>query len=113
VAANSGDDDVVGWVAVSRYSSRDVYAGVVEHGIYVAPAARGSGVGGALLGALIDSTEASGIWTIQSGLFPENVASRALHRKYGFREVGVRERIGCHRGVWRDVVLVERRSPLI
>jgi L-amino acid N-acyltransferase YncA len=104
---------VLGWVAVSRVSSRPVYAGVVEHGVYVHPDARGRGVGRRLLEALIASTEAAGVWTIQSGVFPENTASLALHAAAGFRVVGTRERVGRHHGRWRDVVLVERRSPAI
>ena len=104
---------VVGWVAAVPVSERCVYAGVVEHSVYVHPAARGAGVGRALLRALIASTEAAGIWTIQSGIFPENTASLALHRRAGFRVVGTRERIGRHHGRWRDVVLLERRSPTI
>jgi phosphinothricin acetyltransferase len=104
------DDRIVGWVAVSPVSARPVYAGVVEHSVYVDPVARGRGVGVALLGALVASTEAAGIWTIQSGVFPENVASLRLHERAGFRVVGTREAVGCHHGVWRDVVLVERRS---
>lgn len=106
-------DTVLGWVAVSAVSTRVVYAGVVEHSVYVDPAARGRGAGRALLDALIVSTEAAGIWTIQSGIFPENAASLALHRAAGFRIVGVRERVGRHFDRWRDVVLLERRSPLI
>ena len=105
------DNRVLGWVAVSAVSSRAVYAGVVEHSVYVRPAARGRGTGRRLLEALIASTEAAGIWTIQSGIFPENTASLALHRAAGFRVVGTRERIGQHHGRWRDVVLIERRSP--
>jgi L-amino acid N-acyltransferase YncA len=107
------DDDgtVLGWVAAVSVSDRCASAGVVEHSVYVSPAARGQGVGRALLDALAESTEAAGIWTIQSGLFPENAASLALHRAAGYREVGRRERIGQHHGRWRDVVLVERRSP--
>ncbi|WP_370950254.1 GNAT family N-acetyltransferase [Amycolatopsis sp. cg5] len=101
---------VLGWIAVTPVSSRCVYAGVVEHSVYVDPEAHGRGVGGALLDRLIASTEAAGIWTIQSGIFPENTASLALHRRAGFREVGVRERIGAQHGRWRDVVLLERRS---
>ncbi|MGN9908801.1 N-acetyltransferase family protein [Phytohabitans sp. LJ34] len=109
-------DAVLGWVSVSRVSSRPVYAGVVEHSVYVDPAARRRGAGRALLDALIASTEAAGIWTIQSGIFPENTASLALHTNAGFRVLGVRERIGrhaMHGGWWRDVVFVERRSPHI
>jgi phosphinothricin acetyltransferase len=101
---------VAGWVTASAVSGRCVYAGVVEHSVYVHPAARGRGIGRRLLGALIASTEAAGIWTIQSGIFPENAASLALHQAAGFRVVGTRERIGRHRGRWRDVVLIERRS---
>lgn len=101
---------VLGWVAVSRVSPRPVYAGVVEHSVYVDTAARGRGVGRMLLERLFSSTEAAGIWTIQSGIFPENEASLALHRRTGFRVIGTRERIGCHHGRWRDVVLLERRS---
>ncbi|GAA4249501.1 GNAT family N-acetyltransferase [Dactylosporangium darangshiense] len=107
---------VLGWVAVSPVSARAVYAGVVEHSVYVDAAAQGRGVGRALLDALIASTEADGIWTIQSGVFPENGASLALHRAAGFRVVGVRERVGRHStqdNRWRDVVLLERRSPRI
>jgi L-amino acid N-acyltransferase YncA len=105
--------EILGWVAASAVSGRCVYAGVVEHSVYVHPAARGQGAGRQLLGTLIRSTEAAGIWTIQSGIFPENTASAALHRAAGFRTVGTRERIGRHHGRWRDVVLIERRSPLI
>lgn len=102
---------VLGWTAVSRVSSRPAYAGVVEHSVYVHPGARGLGIASALLEALISSTEAAGIWTVQSGIFPENAASLAVHERAGFRTVGTRERVGRHNGVWRDVVLVERRSP--
>jgi len=101
---------VVGWVAASAVSGRCVYAGVVEHSVYVHPAARGLGIGYLLLGALIASTETAGIWTIQSGIFPENTASLVLHQAAGFRVVGIRERIGQHHGRWRDVILIERRS---
>jgi L-amino acid N-acyltransferase YncA len=104
---------VLGWVAVSPVSARAVYRGVVEHSVYVDPGARGQGVGRRLLDTLIGSTEAAGIWTIQSGIFPENAASVALHRTVGFRVVGIRERIGQHHGRWRDVVLIERRSGVV
>jgi len=107
------DDRVLGWVAVSPVSSRPVYSGVVEHSIYVEPSARGEGCGRALMHAVIASTEAAGIWTLQSGIFPENAASLALHQSTGFRVVGYRERIGRHHGSWRDVLLLERRSPVV
>jgi L-amino acid N-acyltransferase YncA len=109
-------DTVLGWVTVSAVSNRCVYAGVVEHSVYVDPAAQRRGIGKELLGALIRSTEAAGIWTIQSGVFPENTASLTVHQRAGFRVVGVREKVGRHvsRGNrWRDVVFIERRSPLV
>jgi len=112
-AALDTDGTVLGWVAASRVSDRCAYAGVVEHSVYVHPDARGRGIASALLKALIDSTERAGIWTIQSGIFPENTASLAVHRRAGFRVIGTRERIGRLHGVWRDVVLVERRSPAV
>ncbi|WP_428965669.1 GNAT family N-acetyltransferase [Micromonospora fluostatini] len=104
---------VLGWIAVTPTSRRPVYAGVVEHSVYVDPAARGRGVARALLDALIADTEAAGIWTVQSGVFPENTASLGLHDRLGFRVVGVRERVGRRDGRWRDVVLLERRSPVV
>lgn len=113
VATDAATGKVLGWVAVSAVSARPVYAGVVEHSVYVDPAARGRGVGRVLLDTLIASTEVAGIWTIQSGVFPENTASLALHRRVGFRIVGTRERVGRHHGAWRDVVLIERRSATI
>jgi L-amino acid N-acyltransferase YncA/DNA-binding transcriptional ArsR family regulator len=112
VASADDSGELLGWVAAGPVSSRGVYAGVVEHSVYVAPEARGMGVGGALLRALVGSTEAAGIWTIQSGIFPENTASLRLHVREGFRVVGVRERFGHLNGRWRDVVLVERRSSV-
>jgi L-amino acid N-acyltransferase YncA/DNA-binding transcriptional ArsR family regulator len=110
VAADTASGDVLGWAAVTAVSGRCVYAGVVEHSVYVSPAARRRGAGAALLRALIRSTEAAGIWTIQSGIFPENTASLRLHEQAGFRVVGRRQRIGRHHGQWRDVLLLERRS---
>jgi len=104
---------VLGWVAATRVSERSAYRGVVEHSVYVHPAAQGRGLGTALLRTLIDSTEAAGIWTIQSGVFPENIASLTLHERAGFRMVGRRIRIGQLGGVWRDVVLLERRSRTV
>ncbi|MFJ3235273.1 GNAT family N-acetyltransferase [Streptomyces sp. NPDC086787] len=111
--ALDGGGRVVGWAAVGPVSDRCAYAGVVEHSVYVHPDARGKGVGLALLEALLASTDAAGIWTVQSGVFPENTASLALHAKAGFRVVGTRERLGRHGGLWRDVVLIERRSPVV
>jgi phosphinothricin acetyltransferase len=104
---------VLGWVAVSAVSARPVYRGVVEHSVYVHAAARGQGVGRALLAVLIASTEAAGIWTIQSSIFPENTASVALHAAAGFRVVGTRERVARHHGHWRVTVLIERRSLVV
>jgi L-amino acid N-acyltransferase YncA len=110
VAVDGGE--VLGWTAVGQVSDRCAYAGVVEHSVYVAAAARGRRIGRLLLDALAASTEAAGIWTIQCGVFPENVASLALHRAAGFRAIGVRERPGRLHGRWRDVVLLERRSAV-
>ncbi|RAG87042.1 N-acetyltransferase [Streptacidiphilus pinicola] len=107
------DGRVLGWVAASKVSDRCAYAGVVEHSVYVHPDARGRGIARMLLDALIASTERAGVWTIQSGIFPENTASLALHQRARFRVIGTRERIGRHHGRWRDVVLIERRSPLV
>jgi phosphinothricin acetyltransferase len=105
------DDKVVGWAALSPVSERCVYAGVAENSVYVADEAQGRGVGRALLEELIARAEREGIWTIQTGIFPENEASLELHKRCGFRVVGTRERLGQHHGVWRDVVFMERRSP--
>ena len=101
---------MLGWVAASPVSARRVYAGVIEHSVYVLPGYHRRGIGTALLRALIGSTEAAGIWTIQSSLFPENTASVRLHQQAGFRIVGTRERIARHHGRWRDTVIIERRS---
>jgi L-amino acid N-acyltransferase YncA len=106
------DGSVLGWIAVTPVSDRCVYGGVAEHSVYVRADARGHGVASALLLELIRSTEADGIWTLQSGVLAENEASLALHARMGFRTVGLRERLGRRDGVWRDVVLVERRSTV-
>lgn len=108
---------VLGWAAVSAVSSRPVYAGVVEHSVYVAAEARGLGLGKTLLQALIDSTEQGGVWTIQSSIFPENHSSLRVHKSVGFRIIGSRSRIarmtyGPAAGQWRDTLLLERRSAL-
>lgn len=105
-------DGVVGWAALSPISGRGVYIGVAEASIYVCQACRGEGVGHQLLQSLIDASEEEGLWTLQASIFPENTASVALHKKLGFREVGRRERIGQLHGVWRDVLLCERRSTV-
>lgn len=104
---------VLGWAAISPVSARRVYAGVAEVSIYIAEAARRKGVGKGLLYALIEQSEQNGIWTLQAGIFPENKASISLHKSCGFREVGRREKIGQLKGVWRDVILLERRSRLM
>jgi L-amino acid N-acyltransferase YncA len=104
---------VVGWGALSPVSGRSVYAGVAEVSVYVAAAAQGQGVGKRLLRALIGVSERQGIWTLQAGIFPENRASIALHESCGFRKVGIRARIGQLEDVWRDVVLLERRSDTV
>jgi phosphinothricin acetyltransferase len=109
LVARNGDG-VLGWAALSPVSRREVYAGVAEVSVYVAASARGLGLGGALMRALIEASELHGVWTLQSSIFPENHASVALHLKHGFREVGRRERIARHHGVWRDTVVLERRS---
>jgi L-amino acid N-acyltransferase YncA len=108
-----GRNEIIGWAALSPVSARRVYAGVAEVSVYVAAAARGKGVGKALLNALIEESEPAGIWTLQAGIFPENVASIALHKSFGFREVGVRRGIGKLGKMWRDVVLLERRSSMV
>jgi phosphinothricin acetyltransferase len=108
-----GEAGVVGWAALSAVSRRPVYAGVAEVSVYVAEQARRRGAGRTLLAQLIRQSEQAGFWTLQAGIFPENVASIALHKSQGFRLVGIRERLGQMNGRWRDVCLMERRSPLI
>jgi phosphinothricin acetyltransferase len=112
VAAGTVTGQVLGWVAASPVSGRRVYAGVIEHSVYVDPARHRAGIGSALLAALIGSSEAAGTWTIQSSVFPENTVSVRVHLNAGFRVVGTRERIACHHGRWRDTVLLERRSKI-
>jgi L-amino acid N-acyltransferase YncA len=102
-----------GWAALSPVSRRQVYAGVAEVSLYVAATHRGQGVGQVLLTALIAASEEMDIWTLQAGIFPENVASVVLHKRCGFRIVGRRERLGRLHGVWRDVLLLERRSAVV
>lgn len=107
----TADTQVVGWVAASNVSDRCCYAGVIEHSVYVHPDHQGQGIGRLLLTTLIDAPGAAGVWTIQTGIFPENTASIALHHACGFRTVGKRERLGQLDGVWRDVLLLEHRRP--
>jgi len=111
--AARADGRLLGWAALSPVSGRCVYAGVAEVSVYVAAASRGQGIGAKLLGALVAGSEAEGIWTLQAGIFPENVASVRLHERAGFRVVGRRERLGQLDGVWRDVLLLERRSAVV
>ena len=107
------DGQVVGWAALSPASPRHCYRGVGEVSVYVAGAARGAGLGRALLERLVELSEQAGYWTLTAGVFPENETSLRLHKACGFREVGVRERLGESGGVWRDVVLLERRSTQV
>jgi len=104
---------ILGWAALSRVSTRRVYSGVAEVSVYVAAEARGCGIGKKLLQSLVEQSERCGIWTLQAGVFPENVPSVALHKSCGFREVGLRQKLGQRGGVWRDVLLLERRSSSV
>lgn len=107
------DDRIAGWAALSNVSGRCVYAGVAEVSIYIDESYRGMGVGNQLMRQLIAESERNGIWTLQAGIFPENKASIALHLKHGFRILGTREKIGKMDGIWRDTVLLERRSKVV
>jgi L-amino acid N-acyltransferase YncA len=111
------DSQIIGWAAASPVSTRPVYAGVIEHSLYIQATSRGTGAGTVLLRALLDDADRAGMWTVQSSVFPENAASLALHRRAGFRQVGTRERIalmtyGPLAGTWRDTILIERRSAI-
>jgi L-amino acid N-acyltransferase YncA len=108
VAEEAGE--IAGWAALTPYSSRDCYRGVAESSVYVSARARGRGIGRALMERLVRKSEEAGFWMLQAGVFPENEESLALHRRCGFRVVGVRERIGRLEGVWKNVVLLERRT---
>lgn len=109
----SNGDEILGWAVLSPVSARRVYAGVTEVSVYVGEGARGNGVGRTLMTALVEASERAGIWTLQAGIFPENVASIELHKSCGFREIGRRERVGKMGDRWRDVVLMERRSKIV
>jgi L-amino acid N-acyltransferase YncA len=104
---------LIGWAALTPVSSRCVYAGVAEVSVYADPAHSGKGIGFMLLNELVKKSETEGIWTLQAGIFPENIASLRIHEKAGFRILGIREKIGKQNGIWRDTVLLERRSSLI
>ncbi|WP_199609533.1 GNAT family N-acetyltransferase [Flocculibacter collagenilyticus] len=104
---------VVGWAGLSPISSRQVYSGVAEVSVYVAEQAQGKGLGQKLLAQLISESEAQNIWMLQAGIFPENHSSIALHEKNGFRQLGTRDKLGKMKGIWRDVVLMERRSEVV
>ena len=107
------NEKVLGWAVLSLVSRRPVYSGVAEVSVYVAADARGMGVGAALLGSFINASEKAGIWSLQAGLFKEISASITLHKGVGFREIGFQERKGSMDGVWRDVLLMERRSQVV
>ena len=107
------NEKILGWAALTAVSGRCVYAGVAEVSVYVASSVRGKGIGNALLQALIKSSEENNLWTLQAGIFPENIASIKLHEANDFRIIGIREKIGKMNGVWRDTVLLERRSKLV
>lgn len=113
LVACNGNGSVVGWIAASPVSDRCAYAGVVENSVYVDPAARRQGIATDLLQRFIFETEVAGIWTIQCGIVAGNDASVALHERLGFRVVGLRERLGQHAGVWKDDLLLERRSAVV
>lgn len=112
LVARAGEQ-VLGWAALSPTSKRACYAGVAEVSVYIATAARGQGLGNALMSVLVAASEAQGIWTMYSAIFPENEASLRLHLQHGFREIGRRERIAKLHGIWRDTVLLERRSRVV
>mgnify|MGYP003575853256 CR=1 FL=1 len=107
------DSIVIGWAALTPVSSRCVYAGVAEVSVYVDPAHSEKGIGLALLNELVNQSESEGIWTLQAGIFPENIGSLRIHEKAGFRILGIREKIGKQNGIWRDTALLERRSSVI
>lgn len=107
------NEKVLGWTAIKPVSNRPVFVGVGEVSIYMGRNYRGLGIGSLLLTQIIDWSESNGFWTLQSNIFPENTASLALHKKFGFKEVGIREKLGQLDGVWRDIVLLDRRSKKV
>ena len=113
LVAREPGGEILGWAALSPVSERCAYGGVAEVSVYVAGAARGRGVGRTLLAQLVRASEDAGLWTLQAGIFPENLASIAIHHRCGFRTVGVREKLGKMGDTWRDVCLLERRSARV
>jgi len=111
VAIDNGE--VTGWAALTPVSGRCVYAGVAEVSVYVGNRHRGKGIGKLLLDHLISESESNNLWTLQAGIFPENASSLKIHERAGFRKIGLREKIGMMKGVWRDTVLLERRSKIV
>ena len=107
------NNKILGWAGLSAVSSREVYSGVAEVSVYVAEHAQGKGVGNKLLAQLITESENNNVWMLQAGIFPENTGSIKLHKNNGFRQLGIRENIGKMNGVWRDSVLLERRSKIV
>jgi L-amino acid N-acyltransferase YncA len=107
------NNQMAGWASLSPVSGRCVYAGVAEVSVYIAAGQRGKGVGSLLLNQLIDQSEKAGFWTLQSGIFSENIASVKLHEKCGFRQIGYREKIGRKNGIWKDNIIMERRSKIV
>ncbi|HEV8513794.1 MAG TPA: GNAT family N-acetyltransferase [Cyclobacteriaceae bacterium] len=107
------NSEVIGCAALTPVSGRCVYAGVAEVSVYVSASHRGKGIGTLLLDHLISESERNNLWTLQAGIFPENVSSLKIHEKAGFRKIGLREKIGKMKGVWRDTVLLERRSKIV
>lgn len=102
-----------GWAALAPVSPRDCYRGVAEVSIYVGRRHTGKGIGNELMAALVEASEQHGIWSLYSSIFPENEATRRLHLRHGFREVGIRERIARHNGRWRNTLILERRSTRV
>jgi phosphinothricin acetyltransferase len=112
IVANN-DDEIIGWAALTQVSGRCVYTGVAEVSVYVASSYKGQKIGTKLLESLISQSESEGFWTLQAGIFPENIASIKLHEELGFRQLGFREKIGKMNGIWRDTILLERRSKKV